>query len=256
MKNLVRNLFLTLCLLMSLQAWAADNEYGLKDNIQDGVILHCFDWTYEQIKEELPNIAAAGFSAVQTSPAHPREPAGAAWYMLYQPYDYKVGENGLGTKEGLTALCSEAHQYGVKVIVDVVANHTNGDLRYVASFWQDQSLYHDYQGGIDYSNRWQVTHGRKVRLSVISRTRLPGQVLSMLGCGTLMGICMPVGLAVWSISARWVLTMAMMCISGLSTRVCSSLPILSSIPTRFLRRITWILRMVLITMLLPRRLGW
>ncbi|MBD9299192.1 MAG: hypothetical protein EGS41_04495 [Prevotella sp.] len=80
--------------------------------------------------------------------------------MLYQPYDYKVGENGLGTKEGLTELCTEAHQYGVKIIVDVVANHTNGSLSYVASFWQDQSLYHDYQGGIDYSNRWQVTHGR------------------------------------------------------------------------------------------------
>ena len=44
--------------------------------------------------------------------------------------------------------------------MDVVANHTNGNLSYVASFWQDQSLYHDYQGGIDYSNRWQVTHGR------------------------------------------------------------------------------------------------
>ena len=68
--------------------------------------------------------------------------------------------NGLGTKEGLTELCTEAHQYGVKIIVDVVANHTNGSLSYVASFWQDQSLYHDYQGGIDYSNRWQVTHGK------------------------------------------------------------------------------------------------
>ena len=149
-----------LLMLVSLQTFATDNEYGLKDNIQDGVILHCFDWTYEQIKEELPNIAAAGFSAVQTSPAHPREPVGAPWYMLYQPYDYKVGENGLGTKEGLTELCTEAHQYGVKIIVDVVANHTNGNLSYVASFWQDQSLYHDYQGGIDYSKRWQVTHGR------------------------------------------------------------------------------------------------
>ena len=74
-----------LLMLVSLQTFATDNKYGLKDNIQDGVILHCFDWTYEQIKEELPNIAAAGFSAVQTSPAHPREPVGAAWYMLYQP---------------------------------------------------------------------------------------------------------------------------------------------------------------------------
>lgn len=154
-------MFLLLCLLMSVQAWASDNKYGLKDNIQDGVILHCFDWTYSQIQEELANIAAAGFSAVQTSPAHPREPAGAAWYMLYQPYDYTVGENGLGNKAGLASLCAAAHQYGVKVIVDVVANHTNGDLKYVAPFWQDQSLYHDDLGhDINYGNRWEVTHGK------------------------------------------------------------------------------------------------
>lgn len=71
-----------LLMLVSLQTFATDNEYGLKDNIQDGVILHCFDWTYEQIKEELPNIAAAGFSAVRTSPAHPREPVGLAVWNI------------------------------------------------------------------------------------------------------------------------------------------------------------------------------
>lgn len=44
----------------------ADSENQLAENIQDGVILHCFDWTYQQIIDELPNIAAAGFSSVQT----------------------------------------------------------------------------------------------------------------------------------------------------------------------------------------------
>ena len=38
------------------------NKYKLKDNIQDGVILHCFDWTYNDIKAELPKIAKAGFT--------------------------------------------------------------------------------------------------------------------------------------------------------------------------------------------------
>ena len=45
--------------------------------------------------------------------------------MLYQPYDYKVGENGLGTKEGLTELCTEAHQYGADALV---AYGPNGEL--------------------------------------------------------------------------------------------------------------------------------
>ena len=32
-------------------------DYDLMDNIQDGVILHCFNWKYNDIKAELNNIA-------------------------------------------------------------------------------------------------------------------------------------------------------------------------------------------------------
>ena len=46
----------------------ADNKYGLKDNIQEGVILHCFDWKLSDIQAEIPNIAKAGFTAVQLRP--------------------------------------------------------------------------------------------------------------------------------------------------------------------------------------------
>ena len=56
----------------SLDVNAANtNSYGLATNIKDGNILHCFDWTYQQIIDELPNIAAAGFTSIQTSPAQP-----------------------------------------------------------------------------------------------------------------------------------------------------------------------------------------
>ncbi len=148
-----------LALVLSISAIAfGDNSYGLKDNIQDGVILHCFDWTAAQIQEEIPSIAQAGFTAVQLSPVHQKEGA-SSWYMAYQPYDYHIG-NSIATTETLTALCKKAHEYGVKVIVDVVANHTNGSLTYVADRLKNTSLYHDYTGGIDYGNRWQVTHGK------------------------------------------------------------------------------------------------
>lgn len=49
-------------------------DYGLMDTCQEGTILHCFDWKYTDIIEELPNIAAAGFTSVQTSPAQPGGP--------------------------------------------------------------------------------------------------------------------------------------------------------------------------------------
>ena len=134
----------------------ADNKYGLKDNIQDGVILHCFDWTLADIQEEIPNIAKAGFTAVQTSPVHERAGKGSVWYDVYRPYDFKIG-NGLGTEADLKALCAKAHEYGVKVIVDVVANHT--DHPNVAERLKDESLYHDRFGVGNWHDRHQVTFG-------------------------------------------------------------------------------------------------
>ena len=135
----------------------ADNKYGLKDNIQDGVILHCFDWTLADIQAEIPNIAKAGFTAVQTSPVHERVDKGAVWYDVYRPYDFKIG-NGLGSADDLKALCAEAHKYGVKVIVDVVANHT--DYSHVADRLMDQSLYHKPFDVGNWNDRYQVTHGK------------------------------------------------------------------------------------------------
>ncbi len=135
----------------------ADNKYGLKDNIQDGVILHCFDWTLADIQAEIPNIAKAGFTAVQTSPVHERAGKGSVWYDVYRPYDFKIG-NGLGTEADLKALCAEAHEYGVKVIVDVVANHT--DYGNVADRLKDEGLYHQPFDVGNWNDRYQVTHGK------------------------------------------------------------------------------------------------
>ena len=157
MKKTINYGLLMLVMLFSMASNIfADNKYGLKDNIQDGVILHCFDWTLADIQEEIPNIAKAGFTAVQTSPVHERVGKGAVWYDVYRPYDFKIG-NGLGSADDLKALCAEAHKYGVKVIVDVVANHT--DYPNVAEHLKDLSLYHQLGHGIDWHNRNDVTHG-------------------------------------------------------------------------------------------------
>ena len=141
------------------------SEYGLLDSIQDGAILHCFDWKYNDIKDELPNIAAAGFTSVQTSPA--QRAGGEVWYMLYQPQSFSISSNALGSKSDLEALCSEAEKYGIKIIVDVVANHMRGDGTDVdgnmsknnhPDFWHHDDL--DSGRNIDWNNRYQVTHGR------------------------------------------------------------------------------------------------
>lgn len=158
MKKTINYGLLMLVMLFSMASNIfADNKYGLKDNIQDGVILHCFDWTLADIQEEIPNIAKAGFTAVQTSPVHERAGKGSVWYDVYRPYDFKIG-NGLGTEADLKALCAKAHEYGVKVIVDVVANHT--DYGNVADRLTDQGLYHKPFDVGNWHDRHQVTFGK------------------------------------------------------------------------------------------------
>ncbi len=110
----------------SVDSGSVEANYGLASKIEDGNILHCFDWTYNDIKAELKNIAEAGFTAVQTSPVQTPDPLGQ-WYGLYLPREFNCTTSPLGSKSELQALCAEADNYGIKVICDVVANHLTGD---------------------------------------------------------------------------------------------------------------------------------
>ncbi|MBQ1992593.1 MAG: hypothetical protein II233_07465, partial [Clostridia bacterium] len=118
------------------------NDYGLADNISDGAILHCWCWSFNTIKDNMKEIADAGFSTIQTSPINQckiGEDGGmqiqdkgdsynkGKWYYHYQPTDYVIGNYQLGTEEEFRAMCEEADKYGIKVIVDAVVNHMSGD---------------------------------------------------------------------------------------------------------------------------------
>lgn len=133
--------------------------YGLADDIQDGTILHCFDWTYQQIIDELPDIAKAGFTSVQTSPAQQGVVGNSIWYYLYQPNGFYIGNSGLGSENDLKRLCSEADKYGIKVIVDVVANHLAGDHSNIDSELKGSEYWHWSTNNINYNNRYEITHG-------------------------------------------------------------------------------------------------
>ena len=74
----ITSLILTVCMLLSVvgvgivqvAADTADTAYETyaQDTVDGSVILHCFDWSYNNIKAALPDIAKAGYTAVQTSP--------------------------------------------------------------------------------------------------------------------------------------------------------------------------------------------
>ena len=106
------------------------------------VILHCWNWSYDTIRENLHYIKNAGFTAVQTSPAQPPkgyDPAYdmGSWWMLYQPLGFAIApsdQTWLGGVTELKALCDAARQEDIEVIVDVVCNH-------IGNGWDD--LYAD-----------------------------------------------------------------------------------------------------------------
>ena len=132
-------------LSLSADAAATRTDYGLADTSQKGVILHCWNWSYKNIKKYMKDIAAAGYTSVQTSPVQqPKDyywegvaygnvgiPDGTGgyegnWWKAYQPVTFSICDNGYtwyGNKQEFKEMCDEAEKYGVKVIVDIVANH-------------------------------------------------------------------------------------------------------------------------------------
>ncbi|MBQ7218933.1 MAG: hypothetical protein IJS27_05440, partial [Ruminococcus sp.] len=136
-------------------------DYGLAKTCADGNILQCFNWKLSDIKAELPNIAKAGFTSVQTSPLQ-RHDGNSTWYWLYQPTGFSIG-NEIGSLNDLKSLCTEADKYGVKIIVDVVANHlaggNNGSWAGSIESEMRQSAYFHNQGACsDYNNRHDLIY--------------------------------------------------------------------------------------------------
>lgn len=150
--------------------------------IQGGAILHCFCWSFDQIRQNLAQIAAAGYTAVQTSPVQPPTDyssnytnTSGQWWKLYQPLDMAVTDgtnynSWLGTKSQLTQLCTEAENYGIKVIVDIVSNHVANDApnsgtfehvnANVADRLKKSEYYHDIatQKPSGTTDRYKMTH--------------------------------------------------------------------------------------------------
>ncbi|MFF4885431.1 alpha-amylase family glycosyl hydrolase [Streptomyces nigra] len=73
------------------------------------------------IAQRLGHIAALGADALWLSPFYPSELADGG----YDVADYRDVDPRLGTLDDFDALAAEAHRLGLKVIVDLVPNHTS-----------------------------------------------------------------------------------------------------------------------------------
>ena len=127
---------------------AAAEDYGLVDTCQEGVILHAWQWSFNNIKANMAKIAEAGYTSVQTSVIQQAKEGtkgktNSVWWVYYQPANFTIdntGKSALGTKAEFTAMCQEAHKYGIHVIVDVVANHLGNQSKY--DHFNSRSLRH------------------------------------------------------------------------------------------------------------------
>lgn len=114
---------------------AARKKYGLAKEMRNGATLHAFMWSFKTIQEHLPEIAEAGYTSIQTEPIveikDNRELGQGRWYLnwyyVYQPVSMNIGNYVMGSEDDFKELCSEAHKYGIRIIVDSVSNHFTSD---------------------------------------------------------------------------------------------------------------------------------
>lgn len=87
------------------------------------VILHAFDWHYDDIAENAKKIAELGYGAILIAPPLYSDERGPEWWQRYQPKDYRVVRSYLGGKKQLEQAIQALHASNVRVYADVVFNH-------------------------------------------------------------------------------------------------------------------------------------
>lgn len=161
----------------SLALMAKDRVTVNPEAVNTETILHAWSWNFPTIAENMKNIADAGFTMLQTSPVQQCfNPEGSSkkifdedvtegnWYYYYQPTDWKIGNQIVGTREQMKQMMDSAAKYNVKVIVDVLPNHTAFDIDAVSEdFYKAvggrDKMYHSH--GLnpvrDYNDRTECT---------------------------------------------------------------------------------------------------
>lgn len=141
-------------------------------SMKDGTILHAWCWSFNAIKENMAAIKEAGYTSVQTSPINAVVVGNGGdkkfteqWYYHYQPTAYTIGNYQLGTEAEFIEMNRVAEQYGIKIIVDAVLNHTTSDYNAISS--EVKSIPKWTHGNTlieNWGSRWDVTQNALLQL--------------------------------------------------------------------------------------------
>ena len=117
-----------------------NDEVQWKPNAQ-GVVLNndFYGGNFRGIAEKLPYIAQLGTTAIYLNPI-----CKAFSSHRYDTADYKTPDPMLGTQEDFAQLCQQAHELGMRVILDGVFSHTGSN-----------SLYFNREGNFDSCGAYQ-----------------------------------------------------------------------------------------------------
>ena len=130
-----------------------------RDWVRDGVVYEIFPRAFSPpgnfngITARLDDLKDLGVNILWLMPIHPigQEKKKGTIGSPYAVRDYYGINPDYGTAADLHRLISEAHRRGMKVIIDIVANHTSWDS--VMMKWPD-FYEHDASGKITYPHDW------------------------------------------------------------------------------------------------------
>ncbi len=133
------------------------------------------------IRSRIPYLAALGVDAIWINPWYPSPMKDAG----YDVSDYRAIEPVFGTMSDAEALISEAHAAGIRVILDIVPNHTSDQHRWFqqalaaapGSPERQRFIFRDGRGpnGDEPPNDWQSEFGGPAWSRVIEADGRPGQ---------------------------------------------------------------------------------
>jgi len=139
--------------------FSKDTARPVRDWVRDGVIYEIYprafsqEGTFKGITAQLDRLKDVGVTIIWLMPIHPigQEKKKGTIGSPYAVRDYYGINPDYGTKEDFKRLIAEAHRRGMKVIIDIVANHTSWDS--VMMKWPEY-YEHDAHGRITYPHDW------------------------------------------------------------------------------------------------------
>lgn len=136
-----------------------ESARAAREWVRDGVVYEIFprafspQGSFNGITARLDDLKNLGADILWLMPIHPigQEKKKGSIGSPYAVRDYYGINPDYGTREDLKRLIAEAHRRRMKVIIDIVANHTSWDS--VMMKWPD-FYEHDAQGNITYPHDW------------------------------------------------------------------------------------------------------